>query len=63
MDCFLPLKMVCFLLMEKIELRSNEDAAIAEVFVLGEGWYSMLVHFAFLFRILVLLWLFVSYFQ
>lgn len=37
MDCFLPLKMVCFLLVEKIELHSNKDAAIAEVFVLGEG--------------------------
>lgn len=37
MDCFLPLKMVCFFLMEKIELHSNKDSGIAEGFVLEEG--------------------------
>ena len=63
MDCFLPLKVFCLVSMEKIELYSNKVAAIVKGFVLGEGSYSMLVHFAFLFRILALLWLFVSPFQ
>lgn len=37
MDCFLPLKVFCLVLMEKIELYSNKVAAIAEGFVLEEG--------------------------
>lgn len=37
MDCFLPLKVFCLVLMEKIELYSNRVAVIAERFVLEGG--------------------------
>lgn len=37
MDCFLPLRVFCLVLMEKIELYSNKVAAIAEGSALGEG--------------------------
>lgn len=59
---FMPLKVFCLLLMGKIKSYSNKASTIAKAFVLGERLYSMLAHFAFLFRILALLWLFVSLF-
>lgn len=62
MDFFLSLKVFCLLLMGKIKLYSNKASTIAKVFVLGQSLYSALVHFAFLLRILALLWLFVSLF-
>lgn len=61
-DFFLSLKVFCLLLMGKIKLYSNKASTIAKVFVLGQSLYSALVHFAFLLRILALLWLFVSLF-
>lgn len=59
---FMPLKVFCLLLMGKIKSYSNKASTIAKAFLLGERLYSMLAHFAFLFRILALLWLFVSLF-